>query len=339
MRPVANVPQQAWRLLIACDLYLAALGPGVFIVAVLGDWLGWTLCPTAAESMKGWDWAAMPTMWGPFATALGGCLVLLHLGRNRRRLHTAYSNWRTAWMARGFMIMTIFISVGCAVASISVVFPSWPPRLGIAWPALQVVGVLSGFATIIYTGMLLRSMKSITFWTSAFLPMLLLASAFSMGAMGVIMSAGVYTLAVSETFWDQQLIRAMRILEPTMTVSQAGLLVLYIRSVARQRKPEGIASLQMCLSGSWRHRFWGGVVGLALALPLFLDLVNSPSGSLGLAMLGAASALVGGFMLRLGVLDCGIKETTPLYRYGQWRVQNPSQMLVKEAAGRNRTVS
>jgi hypothetical protein len=73
-------------------------------------------------------------------------------------------------------------------------------------------------------------------------------------------------------------------------------------------------------------------VGLALVLPIVLDLVSLAADSLVLGMLGALSAFVGGFVLRLGVLSAGVEETPPLYKLASWRAAHPPAEGIRRPA-------
>jgi polysulfide reductase chain C len=325
LEPTTKRPQEAWEFLIACDLFLAALGPGVFIMAVLADWAGFHLAGATATPIDGWTWnlSSIFLLWGPFASALGGCLVFLHLGRNRYRLPTAAMNPGTSWMARGVIIMAGFVVLGCSLALVSVLFPSVPGRLGVVWHVLQVVTLLFALGTVLYTGLLLRSMKYVAFWDSPLLPVLFLASALSMGSMGIIIGAGIHGYVVSGQTQVTEIVRAMWRVEVLTMLVQAGVLALYLRDVKRRNKPEGLLSLRSWVSGPWRYRFWGGIVGLGLAFPLVLLAAGAGLDSSVPAVVGAASGIVGGLVLRLGVLSWGVKEAIPVYKYGEWRVGHP----------------
>jgi polysulfide reductase chain C len=324
-KPVLAQPQDSWGLLIAGYLYLGGLGAGAFIMATLGDWLGLGLAPTFLGPIGGWawDWSKALVLWGPSATAFGAALLVFHLGRNWFLAWTACFNIRTSWMARGFIILATFIVVGCLVAMVAVFGPFWPERLLVLWRIAQAIGVAFAFGTAIYTGILLQSIKFIPAWNSPFLPFLFLASALSTGAMGVIMGAMGYRFIVTEPASAHELARSLEYIEPGLIVIEAALLTLYVRHL-RRGKPEGLLSSRMWLSGSWRYGFWGGIVGLALALPFALDVVNLGVRSDVLAIVTAASVLFGGFLLRCGILGIAVKETPPLYKLSMWRALRPA---------------
>ena len=322
--PRVDEPQLAWELSIAGYLYLGGLGAGAFVVAIVAGWLGFGLAPELVAPMDGWawDWSPALVLWGPFVTAAGAALLIFHLGRNWFLFFTAARNPKTSWLARGFLILSGFIAVGCVVALVAVFLPSLPERLSWLWTVLEAVGVVLAVATAVYTGLLLKSMKYIPAWNAPLIPVLFLASALSTGASGVIVGAAIYRLLAVDAGSADQLTQWLEVVEPSVIVAEAALLAVYVQRLTKGQ-PEARVSARRWLSGSWRYAFWGGIVGLALAVPLALSLVNLVIGPYAVTVLAAVSVLIGGFVLRLGILGIGIKKTPPLYKFAKWRALHP----------------
>jgi len=332
-RPRATEPQRAWDLLIAGYLYLGGLGAGAFAVATVASWLGLGLGPSTVTLPGGLtaDWAALFLFWGPFATALGAALLVFHLGRNRLRFWSAGFNPRTSWMARGFSILLAFIVLGGIAALVSVFLPAEPERAPVLWYALEAVAVVAALGTAVYTGILLRSMAFIPAWRSAALPWLFLASALSTGSMGLVLGGVAYGLVSGDGTAAAELTRGLAVVEPFVIAVEAALLAAYVTGL-RRGKPAGRLSAGLWLSGRWRLGFWGGIVGLALVLPVVLVPAELVVGSWILAATAALSVLAGGFVLRCGVLAIGITEAPPLYRLAQLRASVAA--VVGQPAGR-----
>lgn len=323
--PRPREAQRAWDLLIAGYLYLGGLGAGAFIVATSLGWLGVGVGPSPASPVGAWewDWAQLFVLWGPFATALGATLLIFHLGRNRWRFWSAGFNPRTSWMARGFWILLAFIALGAAVAAVSVLLPDWPGRAPAAWRVLQAVAVATAFGTAVYTGLLLRSMRYIPAWRSSVLPWLFLASALSTGSMGVVLGLLAYGALAGASEQALEPVRGIDAAEPLVLVAEAALLAAFVVGL-RRGSPAGRLSAGLWLGGSWRLGFWGGIVGLALALPFALVLAGRALESPAVTVVAALSVLTGGFLLRCGVLAIGITEAAPLYRLACRRAEGPA---------------
>jgi formate-dependent nitrite reductase membrane component NrfD len=329
--PFAVQPQGAWGLEIAGYLYLGGLGAGAFAMAVIFDWLGFGLAPRLGEFLweAPWDWTKLLFLWGPVITGVGASLLILHLGKNRSRFFTAGANPRTSWMARGFAILLTFILSACALALVALLAPeAREANLGV-WRAFESVAVLAALGTAAYTGVLLRSMSFIPAWSTRWLPLLFLASALSTGSMGNLVLVSVLE-ALGGKPPDARFLEALLVVEPVVILLEGAVLVALILRL-RRGNPAAFTSADMLLHGRWRFPFWAGVVGAALVVPFALDLVDLFVGSKPVALLGAVSVLLGGFILRLAVLGVGVKEVPPLYRLGLWRDTHP-QAELKSAA-------
>jgi formate-dependent nitrite reductase membrane component NrfD len=349
MKPRVTESQDAWGWEIAGYLYLGGLGAGAFIIAVLLDWFGFRLAPAHLSLMDGWnwDWSQILVLWGPLSTTVGASLLILHLGKNWFLFFTACLNPRTAWLARGFLILATFIVAGSVVAAVAVFLPGLPARLPFVWRSLQATGLVLAFGTAIYTGILLQSMKYIPAWNAVHLPFLFLASALSTGSMGVVVGATAYRFIVSAPASAQVLVQRIEVAEPIIIIVEATVLALYLRHLMKG-KLEGQASAKMMLSGPWRFRFWIGIVAGALVLPFLLVVIGiwirSVDGARVLLPLGisldfvadvatvtaAATTLIGGFVLRVGVLAIGIKERPPLYGLSRWRAEHAVRLVREE---------
>jgi polysulfide reductase chain C len=316
--------QQAWELLIAGYLYLGGLGAGAFFVATVAAWLGLEVGPAFVTVIDGrpWDWSKLLVLWGPAATALGASLLVFHLGRNWWRFWSAGFNPRTSWMARGFSILLAFIVLGALVAAVAVVEPAWPDRAPVLWRGLEAVAAASALGTAVYTGILLQSMQPIPAWRPAVLPLLFLVSALSTGSMGVALGAVVYGSVVVNGASGADLVRGIDSVEPFLIAAEAALLAVYVRRL-RLGVPAARLSAEAWLSGRWRAGFWGGIVGLALLLPFVLVLVNAGLDSTAVTVAAALSVLLGGFLLRCGVLAIGVPEAPPLDKLARWRARRP----------------
>jgi len=345
LTPRAEEPQDSWGWEIAGYLYLGGLGAGAFVVAVLLDWLGLHVPPALVRVIGAWEWnwTAIFFYWGAAVTALGASLLIFHLGRNWFLFFTACLNARSSWLARGFLILAAFIVFGGLTGVVAVFFPGWPQAVPTVWRTLQALTLVLACATAIYTGILLRSMKYIPAWDTPILPLLFFASALSTGAMGIAVAALLFRLVSGEATAVHSVLRRIEVADPVVLAAEAVLVVLYLRQLARG-KPEGRLSLRMLVSGSWRHLFWGGVVGGALVVPLLLGgtaLILPSTDPTSFRLLGArmeltdilvlASAiavLCGGFLLRLGILAVGIKQRPPLYGLSVWRAEHAMPLAV-----------
>jgi formate-dependent nitrite reductase membrane component NrfD len=305
-------PQRLWRWEIAIYLYLAGMGAGSYIIGMVVNWL---VNPTLPKTVSGFhlDLAKPALLWGPLFVAVGAPFLILDLGIKRRFLF-ACLNPTTSWVARGFLILSAFIVLGLTVFGISFLCPQWLTDRPGPWFLLEIVSVLFAFATALYTGILLKSVKYVPVWNTPLLPVLFLASALSTGSMGIILammgSGLLFTQAEALILLAHKIVQPERIL----IVIEGLILALYLYSRYRA-KDQGETSVRLLLSGKLKPLFWIGIVLIGFVFPFTLEYTYSccpdyPE----LLYTTGIFLLCGGFFLRLGVLASGVKEQPPMHK-------------------------
>ena len=305
-------PQRVWKWEIAIYLYLAGMGAGSYIVGMV---IHWFINPTVPITLFGFnfDLAKPALLWGPLLVAVGAPFLILDLGIKRRFLY-ACLNPKTSWVARGFLILSTFIVLGLIVFAISFLRPQWLSDRPVPWVALEAISVIFAFATAIYTGVLLKSVRYIPIWNTPLLPALFLASALSTGSMGIILAMMGSGLLFSPA--ETLVLVAHRITpsEQILILMESLILALYLYSRYRA-KDQGETSVRLLLSGKLKPLFWGGIVFTGFVFPMILEYTYSccPDYPQLLYTTGIF-LLCGGFFLRLGVLASGVKEQIPMHR-------------------------
>lgn len=317
IQPARNVrhlrPQEEWKEIIAIYLYLAGMGAGSFIIGILIHWLGVTLNPLFVPSINlfGYrlDLEKVPIFWGPVMVSIGAPFLILDLGIKSRFLY-ACLNPRTSWVARGFLILSIFIVFGLALLAKSVLPFEWLHADSPLWHIPEVIAFVFAFGTAIYTGVLLKATKSVPLWNTHLLPLLFLVSALSTGSMAIILS----TLGTGLFSHDAAALRVLMGGEQILAVIEG--IVLYFYLSRRHRAAEqGKDSVRLLLFGEKKLIFWGGIVLLGLIFPVILENIASFfHGNVALIFISGLTLLCGGFFLRLGILSAGIREQIPMQR-------------------------
>lgn len=272
--------QTEWRWLIAIYLFLAGVGGGAHITAVVADFYGWTKVAQIGVVI-GWP------------CVLIGCICLLG------DLGNVINAWRvarkpdTSWIARG----TIIISTFMIVAFIHMVLWIWPGFAGEgtegARQVVGVIGALFAFGTMVYTGLLLGDALPIPFWNTVLLPILFFLSALSTGVMAVIL-AGVIVGA------EEANLATLARIDILLIVVEALVLVAYLHG--SYRVPNTRMSAECVLKGDVAPMFWGAVALCGLLIPLLIDAagIHGPG-----AALASILGLIGGLCLRYVVLAGG----------------------------------
>jgi len=300
-------PQRQWGWEIAIYLYLAGMGAGSFIIGTMVIWSGDHLL--AQKTWEFWNYtinlSKAAILWGPLFVAVGAPFLVLDLGK-KLKFYTACLNPRTSWLARGFFILSVFIVIGLIVFTVSALFSGQRTRF---WFGLEIIGVILAFATAIYTGILLKSIKYVPIWNTPLLPLLFLASALSTGSMSIILSLlGFELIPVNDG-----LLKTLTSTEQILVLIEAFVLAFYLY-FRYQQKDQGETSVRLLLSGQLKLLFWVGIVLIGLIFPILLEFLYTHSGQPGILVATGLFLLCGGFFLRLGVLASGIREQLPMHK-------------------------
>jgi polysulfide reductase chain C len=273
-------PQSKWGWLIAAYLFLAGLGGGAYVTGAVAGWLG-----------EEWLGIYKIGVCLGFPCVLVGCMFLLADLGSIQNFWRAAMRPNTSWIARGTIIITVFMIVDF----IHIVFGVWPGRsLAEAAGArnfISVLGIIFAFGTMIYTGILLGAARPIAFWSTAMVPLLFLVSATSTGIMAVILIGSMGSAALEGP------LHMLAQIDTALIILEMFVLLFYLQGT--HRVPESRASAQIVLIGSVAPLFWLGVAVLGLIAPLVLDLLN-------VAVVASICGIIGGLCLRQVVLAGGI---------------------------------
>jgi len=305
-------PQQEWKAIIAIYLYLAGMGAGSFIVGMLIQWTGIKLNPLSIPFIEllgiRFDFVKIPILWGPLMVSIGTPFLILDLGIKWRFMY-ACLNPRTSWVARGFIILSIFIVFGLALFAKSLLPFKWLHPQSTLWLIPEVIAFAFAFATALYTGILLKATKSVPLWNTYLLPLLFLVSALSTGSMSIILS----TLGTGLLSYNSSAMKALMIGEQIFVVIEGVLLYFFL--IQRYRTSEqGKDSVRLLVTGKLRYVFWQGIILLGFIFPIVLEWISKYYQNAGLLFIAGLFLLTGGFFLRLGLLQAGIKDQIPMQR-------------------------
>ena len=315
--PIRNTkylkPQEEWKGIIAIYLYLAGMGAGSFIIGTLISWFNIKPDPPILSSINllghTLNLSSVPILWGPVMVAIGAPFLILDLGIKWRFLY-ACLNPRTSWVARGFIILSIFIVLGLLLLAKSVLPFEWLRPKSVLWRIPEIIAFIFAFGTALYTGILLKATKSIPLWNTALLPLLFLVSGLSTGSMAMILS----TLGTGFFSHDARALKVLMVGEQVLVIIEA--ILLYLLLSRRYRAAEqGKDSVRLLVFGEMKMIFWGGVVVLGFIFPVVLENIASFfPGNVAWIFVAGILLLCGGFFLRLGILHAGIREQIPMHR-------------------------
>lgn len=297
--------QDHWRWLIAIYLFLGGVGGGAYTIAAINSFLGEALEPSTIVGL----WISFP------ALIIGSLCLLADLGQPMKAV-LAGMRPGTSWISRGFWIISIFIVVAMA--------HTWLALFGNAGEGLlriiAVIGIVFAVSTMAYTGILLGASKGITFWRSGVVPVIFVISAVVTGHFAIMIGLVLFNPA-----------GGLEALRP-MAAEAVALVVLEVLAIAfflqmAWRHPDPRESAERLLSNTTfivGYVMGGLVAPLVLMLLLYRQMLGESAETiLAVSALGAALGLIGGLILRWGVLRFGALPTLNVAGFEFRRVARP----------------
>jgi formate-dependent nitrite reductase membrane component NrfD len=277
-------------LLVWLSEVFSALGTGLYLVAVFVD-----------------------SFWGALIGYLLVMLLklplhLLYLGKPLRfwRTMPPFSGaWRTSWIARGVVFTVLFSIFGLFQLFTSYILGTDLLASGdahnIVYTADIALKIIAGFFVIltgIYCGFMMSYCKSIPFWNTGLLPIVIMNAGIADG-LALVMAIGLFTGDVN--------FHALEYASRIVLGVNAILLGTYLMNATYQSSTAEL-SVKELLTGRAAIVFWMGIVVLGIAAPLALSFASMFTGESTGALLvtGIICHTVGAFALKYCILKVGI---------------------------------
>jgi polysulfide reductase chain C len=234
---------------------------------------------------------------------LGSLFLLFDLGRPQVAFR-AFLRPNKAWISRGSIVLTTFILLG----AIQIGTWIWPFQGLKDYPSFHLIlnlfNGLFGIFTVIYTGFLFDTTRSIPFWSTPILPLLFLVSGISTGVFALILS--LLPSGVSSGQW----IGTLSLFDAFLLLFEALIIFFYLHGMHEVTAAR--ASVQRLVKGDLSIPFWGGVISIGLVIPFLLEIIWG--GEPFAIMLASLCGLAGGLYVRYVVVTGAVKE--PLHAEG-----------------------
>lgn len=318
---------------VVCYLFLGGAGAGAcFVLAILGlltprecfadeRFAGARvggMCASPANTCRGISVPqAHRTLFFPAYVCAAGVLVMgvvflaVDLGRVDRLLLLVLSPSAT------YLVVGAYALVFCILLAIALA-AAWGGFARRLRPNMLVVlewaMLVCSSAVMVYTGLLLQSLRSVPLWNTVWLPVLFVLSSVSCGFAFVLALAYVSGSArdFASLFGHLVAADAVVVLAEILTM---GLLIAsawHAAAAGQEQTGTSIAaaqSLDCLLRGSVAPVFWGLFAGLGLVVPLAMEMIvrrwHRFSANAAVAL--AACILVGGFVLRWCLVEVGMR--------------------------------
>jgi len=292
--------QQEWGWLLSIWLFLSGSGCGLFVL------------------FKVLDLPLFFALLGLGSIVLGGVVLLLELG-SPTRAWRGVSRIRTSWLSRGVVFVCFFVLTG--FLSVAPALVTWLPweSASLGGQTLGWIAALCALMIVLYPGFFLAQNRSIPFWNTAWLPVVLVCYAAS-GAAAMILLGSAYL---------RNGLRPFDTLAAGLIVATCILVGVYLLAMQRAGGParESVRLLNTPPL-SWIFRL--GVVLVGLLLPLVLVLWVPQA-----LVLAGLCMLAGSLMFRYCVLKVGVYVLPALVQEGMdfSRLNRTGTDLEREYAG------
>lgn len=281
-----------WDGVVACDLFLAGLGAGAFLLSILAGW-----APGGSKKVR-----LIGSIVGPVAVAAGALTLMIDaragLGDPVRFFYLV-TNLGSP-MTWGVICLSLFLAVS-VISLVVQLCKKDVPR------ALDVLGIVCAAGVATYTGVLLGYSASYPLWNLAVLPFLFVCSAALTGFAFV--SAVAYFVARDELEGIAFLPKVEAALPALVGLFLIVLLAVTATTGGEAGSVAATATVQGMLAGSNALVFWLGAVACGVAVPLVAGIVRLRSAdhrATTLALVGYVAACVGGFALRYVIVVAAV---------------------------------
>jgi formate-dependent nitrite reductase membrane component NrfD len=286
---VMPTPQTEWierrGILVWIAEVFTSLGAGLYLVSLFyGNWWGMLVA-----------WIIVMFLKVPLHIAYFGKPL-----RFWRTIPPFTDTWKTSWFTRGITFTVLFSSIvfiQLVVTYLAInIFP------GTAWGVgdivLRVLGGILAFLLGIYSGFIMSYCRSIPFWNTALLPLILLFAGVADG-FALMLAVGLADPAVDMMAAET----GSRIL---LTVNII-LIATYLWNATYTSKTAKYSTM-LLLKGNLALPFWVGVVALGLIIPLAISASSIFAGEASAPLLITAIVLhtAGAVSLKYVWLKAGI---------------------------------
>lgn len=259
----------------------SSLGTGLYLVSIfVSSWWG---------ALIGWF----------IIVSLKLPLHIIYLGRPSRfwRAMPPFTNaWKTSWIARGSFFTAVFSLFGIFQLATSYAAPGTGIDI--------LMKIIAGFfcvLTAMYCGFMMSYCKSVPFWNTGLLPIVIMNAGIADG-IALLIAVGMITGGV-----DFSTMEAVTRILLLVNVLLIGTLIM---NAYYQSDTAGLSAREL-LTGRAAVPFWVGVILLGILLPMGISLQTLLSGAAethGWMIVAVIAHTIGAFALKYCILKVGIYE-------------------------------
>ncbi|MDR1013995.1 MAG: polysulfide reductase NrfD [Coriobacteriales bacterium] len=306
-----------WVWPIAWYLFLGGLGGGTLTVAGVLDFVF-----RRGVEVEGVSSGPLPEVGAVFALAvfaavaflgIGSFLLIFELGQPKVFLRVFLS--RTAIIKYGACLLILAMGFGF-VYFLFFLPPEWN-LFYYSWTWLRDICcfcmMLFGASVMIYTGVLLSSMKSKPFWNTPALPVLFTVSALSTATALIALTAGMWPATafafapVEAHAVTEVIVENLHSIDAVLVITEIVVLVVYVLMMYGAGDVTARAVATKWLRGPFALPFWGGMIVVGLFVPFCSYL----TGGLMAEAVAPVLVLATGLLLRFLIVYSDARRVIP----------------------------
>ena len=276
-------------LLIWLTEVFGSLGTGLYLVSIfVNNWWG---------ALFGWL----------IVMAIKLPIHLVYLGRPTRfwrALPPFTKAWRTSWIARGFFFTILFAGFGfiqlllgyLIMTDTATTFMNADTVYGLDI-TFRLLGGFAAVLTAIYTGFMLSFCKSVPFWNTGLLPVVIMNAGIADG-LALVIGVGLFTGGVD--------IHTLEAITRILLLVNILLIATYLMNATYSSDTAKLSSKEL-ITGKVAVHFWVGVILMGILIPLAASLagyfveVGRP-----ILYVSIIAHTIGAFALKYCILKVGI---------------------------------
>lgn len=313
-----HIRHHYWEWPIATYLFLGGLGGGIFTLAAILDFFVFPAYFDIVGSVLAW-----PCFLGIVALGFGCFLLVFELGQPFVFLRVFLKS--TSIICWGARILSVCLIFGLIWFVSYIPWDFLAPIAKFLVPfrgfCLALAGI-SGAGIMLYTGILLSSLKAHSFWATPALPVLFTISALSTACACITLSAGWWpvnqnfmnegivenllnarNIAATEAYVTfkatESIVHLLHTVDIILVVCEIIVLLVLILSYLGAGNVTANAVAKKWVIGAWKWLFWLGMITCGLVVPLLFYVF---AGGIVNEVIAPALVLCGGLILRFMVV-------------------------------------
>ena len=238
-----------------------------------------------------------------------------------------------------FLVIAAVFALLFLLAFIGDAWPIFAGLSGLLKPAADFFLIVAGFfglCIMMYTGIMLSTLKAHAFWATPALPVLFTISAISTGCAAIVLSIGGWPAAMTleSLFVSEIVLEILHVVDIVLVIAELIVLLTMVLSFAGAGNETAKAAARRWVKGSYAGLFWVGMVGLGLVVPLVMYIGGGHSAAA--TLVAPILVLCGGCLLRFMVVNTDDRAEIPgENRYYNRLAKNDAEFITKWTYGDN----